>query len=169
MRFGHGTTATALFAAAESWSTPLPRLEICGTQGRSLVCEAGRRLWLYEPREAARLLEPPGLAAHVSASNIAGLAEDLKAFLAACVEEPSTAGAASPRVNSTDSLIGAARPLQVIEAANESLASGNVVEFEPMRARLAAVERPTAAVGSTANESGSNANGTPPATLQLPL
>jgi predicted dehydrogenase len=169
MQFGQGATATALFAAGESWSTPLPRLEICGTQGRSIVCEAGRRLWLYEPREAARLLEPPGLAAHVSSANIVGLAEDLKAFLAACVEEPSTVGATSPGITATDSLIGAARPLQVIEAANESLVSGNIVEFEPMRARLTAVERPAASVESTANENGSATGGTSSATLQLPL
>jgi hypothetical protein len=75
-----GVTATALFSGSESWSAPLPRLEVCGTQGRGLVCEAGRRLWLHQPRETAHLLEPPGMIAHVTAANVLGVAEDLKAF-----------------------------------------------------------------------------------------
>lgn len=79
-----GVTATALFCAADTWSAPLPRLEICGTEGRFLVCEAGRRLWLHQPREAARFWEPPGLSQHVSTANVNGLAEDLKEFLAWC-------------------------------------------------------------------------------------
>jgi len=120
LRFSNGVSATALFAGAENWSAPLPRLEICGTQGRSIVCEGGRRLWLHEPRESARLLEPPGLAAHVSSANIAGLAEDLKAFLAATVEpleSPETPG-----------LGDAANALEVLEAAGRAVGSGQIVE-----------------------------------------
>ncbi len=86
IQFGNGATATALFCGAETWSAPLPRLEICGTQGRFLLCEAGRRLWLHHPREAARFWEPPGLSHHVSSANINGLAEDFKEFLAWCAE-----------------------------------------------------------------------------------
>ncbi|HVF85407.1 MAG TPA: hypothetical protein VM821_05465, partial [Abditibacteriaceae bacterium] len=84
IQFDNGLLATALFAGAESWSAPLPRLEVCGTQGRFLVCEAGRRLWLHQPREAARFWEPPGLSHHVSGANINGLAEDMKGFFSWC-------------------------------------------------------------------------------------
>ena len=136
LQFASGAGATALFAGAESWNAPFPRLEVCGTQGRSLVCEAGRRLWLHQPREASHFLEPPGLAAHVSQANLIGLAEDLKSFLAA-VAESSDAAAGERRANGDQpsaagnrdgavdahSLSGAARVLSVLEAAGASLRS----------------------------------------------
>lgn len=87
LRYHNGVVANALFAGAESWSAPLPRLEIVGTQGRSIVCESARRLWLHHPREAARFWEPPGMSHQVSSANVSGVAEDLKEFLAWCVEE----------------------------------------------------------------------------------
>jgi len=120
LRFDNGASATALFAGAENWSAPLPRLEICGTQGRSVVCEGGRRLWLHEPRESARLLEPPGLAAHVSAANITGVAEDLKAFLGSVVEAGES--------DETSPLSGAAIALEILEAAGRAVNSGESVE-----------------------------------------
>jgi len=136
LQFASGAGATALFAGAESWNAPFPRLEVCGTQGRSLICEAGRRLWLHQPREASHFLEPPGLAAHVSQANLIGLAEDLKSFLAA-VAESSDAAAGERRANGDQpsaagnrdgavdahSLSGAARVLSVLEAAGASLRS----------------------------------------------
>ena len=85
-RCAHGPGATALFAGAESWNAPLPRVEICGTEGRAIVCEAGRRLWLHKPHEPTRFMEPPGLTTHLSTANTTGVAEDLKAFLGACAE-----------------------------------------------------------------------------------
>ncbi len=121
LRCADGVNATALFAAAESWSAPLPRLEICGTEGRSIICEAGRRLWLHRPREAARLLEPPGLATHVSAASVAGVAEDLKAFLAACAH-PGT------DVSRPQAWTAAQRALLLLEAAGRSLQTGAIVE-----------------------------------------
>lgn len=130
LRGANGVTATALFAGADSWSTPLPRLEICGTQGRSIVCEAGRRMWLYLPREAARVLEPPGLTTHVTAANIVGMAEDLKAFLASCAEEPAATGDASPNARM---LLSVARSLQLCEAVAVSLREERSVEIEPLR------------------------------------
>ena len=138
LHFADGASALALFAPAENWSSPLPRLEICGTEGRSIVCEGGRRLWLHEPGEAARLWEPPGLAVQVSAANLAGVVEDVKAFLASCVEEPhieslKTALAAQGR----SPLESAVRALRVVEAAAESVRCGRVIEIEPSGPRLA--------------------------------
>ncbi len=122
-----GATATLLFAGAESWSAPLPRLEICGTQGRFLVCEAGRRLWLHHPREAARFWEPPGLSHHVSSANISGLAEDLKAFLAWCVAPEKESDALLNESNA--GLHAAMTALWVLEAAARSLRDGQIATW----------------------------------------
>ena len=137
LHFADGASALALFASAENWSSPLPRLEICGTEGRSIVCEGGRRLWLHEPREAARLWEPPGLAVQVSAANLAGVVEDAKAFLAASVVEPHKA-ARSAEIRSP--MESAVRALRVVEAAAPSLRSGRVVEIEPSGPRATSAE-----------------------------
>ena len=173
--FAHGPTATALFSGAEAWSVPLPRLEVCGTQGRSLVCESGRRLWLHQPREAAHLLEPPGLAAHVSAANVIGLSEDLKAFLTACAEDQSGAAGASisAAVNGASrdaasrdgasanfhSLSGAARALQLVEAVNESLAVGGPVAVPSLRETAPSHESLLARDGGAAHGAQPNAPG----------
>lgn len=125
LKLAGGATISALFGAADAWNAPLPRLEVCGTQGRSLVCESGRRLWHYVPREGARLWEPPGLAAHVSAANLSGYAEDLKAFLEVCVHNPAP-------FNAERALGGAARALGALEATFASLESGNL---QPIEAR----------------------------------
>lgn len=117
LRLAGGATVTILFGAADAWNTPLPRVEICGTQGRFLVCEAGRRLWHHVPREGARLWEPPGMAAHVSASNLAGYAEDLKAFLAVCVNNPAP-------FNAERALGAAARAIGALEATFLALETG---------------------------------------------
>lgn len=121
-----GATATLIFAGADIWNAPLPRLEVVGTQGRSLVCEAGRRLASYAPREAARWIEPPGIASHVSVANVSGVADDLRAFIAA------TAEAKTPHVVETDGR-QASRVLQVLEAAAQSLEDGIPVTIEPLR------------------------------------
>lgn len=120
-----GATATIIFSAADLWNAPLPRLEVVGTQGRSLVCEAGRRLALFAPREAARWIEPPGAASHVSAANVNGVADDLKAFVAATVDTK------APHVVETDGR-QASRVLQVLEAAAQSLESGAPAKIEPL-------------------------------------
>jgi hypothetical protein len=133
LHFADGASAIGLFAPAENWNSPLPRLEICGTEGRSIVCEGGRRLWLHQPREAARLWEPPGLAAQVSAANVVGIVEDVKAFLAACVLEPHKAALSS----GPSPLESAVRALRVLEATAQSLHSGRVVEIEPSGPRTA--------------------------------
>ncbi len=131
LNFSSGATATLLFGAADAWNAPLPRLEITGTQGRFLICEAGRRLSHFVPREAARHWEPPGLAPHVSAPGVAGVAEDVKAFLAAC------AGTA-PLLGAETALFEPARALTLLEAARRSLESG---ELESVAARsFASVE-----------------------------
>lgn len=77
-----GVTATHLFSPADSWNSPWPRFEVVGSEGRSLICEGGRKVTHYVPREGARYWEPPGLATHVSSANVAGVGEDIKAFLA---------------------------------------------------------------------------------------
>jgi hypothetical protein len=125
LRLAGGATITALFGAADAWNTPLPRVEICGTQGRFLVCEAGRRLWHHVPREGARLWEPPGMAAHISSSNLAGYAEDLKAFLAVCVNNPAP-------FNAERALGAAARALGALEATFLALETSTV---QPILAR----------------------------------
>ena len=127
MHFADGSAATALFAPAENWSSPLPRLEIVGTEGRSIVCEGGRRLWLHEPREAARLLEPPGLVAQISAANLVGVAEDVKAFIAWSV----TKSRVAEQIERRPALEGSIRVLRVLEAAGESLRTGRIAEIEP--------------------------------------
>jgi predicted dehydrogenase len=124
LHFSGGATATALFAGAESWSAPLPRLEVCGTQGRSLLCEAGRRLWLYHPRESARFWEPPGLTNHVTAANVSGVAEDLKEFLSWCAEDDAS-NATSAR--GEKSLQAAVQTLRWMEAAAQAAREENVV------------------------------------------
>ena len=123
LKLAGGATITALFGAADAWNAPLPRVEICGTQGRFVVCEAGRRLWHHVPREGARLWEPPGLAAHVSASNVSGYAEDLKAFLAVCINNPAP-------FNAERALDDAARALGALEATLLALESGETQTIE---------------------------------------
>ena len=125
LKLASGATISALFGAADAWNSPWPRLEICGTQGRSMVCEGGRRLWHYVPREGARMWEPPGLAAHVSAPNLAGYGEDLKAFLEVCVNNPAP-------FNAERALGGAARALGALETAFTSLENGTL---QPIEAR----------------------------------
>lgn len=143
IRFANGASISALFSAADAWNAPLPRVEVCGTQGRSLVCESGRRLLHYVPREGARIWEPPGLAAHVSAPSLAGYSEDLKAFLSVCTDNPSPWGAER-------ALDDAARSLSVLEATLASLESGVPVPIEA-RGVVLDVAAPDAA---TADETG---------------
>lgn len=121
-----GATATAVFAAADAWNAPLPRLEIIGTQGRSLICEAGRRLGMFQPRDAARWIEPPGLAAHVSSANLGGVADDLRAFIGLTIGEKM---AHSPQADGRE----ASRALQVVEAIAQSLQTGSLEIVEPLR------------------------------------
>ena len=123
IRFAGGASIGALFSAADAWNAPLPRIEVCGTQGRSLICESGRRLWHFVPREGARVWEPPGLAAHVSAPGLAGYAEDLKAFLSVCTDNPAPWSAER-------ALDDAARALSVLEATLKSLESGATIAIE---------------------------------------
>ena len=145
LRFDGGATATAIFAACDVWNSELPRLEIIGTQGRFLVCEGGRRVGMFQPREAARWIEPPGLASHVSAANIGGVAEDIKLFLAGekVISENST-GISSDNLSgnrekpngSAPELVQdgrqAARAMQLLEAAGESLKTGALVPIAPL-------------------------------------
>jgi predicted dehydrogenase len=161
LRLADGVTATALFSGAESWSAPLPRLEVCGTQGRWLVCEAGRRLWLHQPRETAHLSEPPGMIGHVTAANVLGVAEDLKAFLATCTDEIEASAnrrEADRRDARERALFDAVAPLTLLEAINASLDSGDssrvtAAEMEPRpRSSSVAVDevsRPVAPLPST--------------------
>lgn len=123
LTLGGGATISALFGACDTWNSPLPRLEICGTQGRFLVCEAGRRLSHFVPREGARVWEPPGLAAHVSGANASGYGEDIKAFLSVCADNPAP-------FNTERALDDAARALGVWEGALKSLESGAPVGIE---------------------------------------
>ena len=123
LRLSGGVSVIALFSAADSWNVPLPRVEICGTQGRFLICESGRRLSHYVPREGARSWEPPGLAPHVSAPNLSGYAEDLKAFLSVCTDNPAPFGAER-------ALDDAARALSVAESALEAAHGGASVPVE---------------------------------------
>ena len=121
LRFDGEATATAIFAPCDAWNTSFPRLEIIGTQGRFLVCEGGRRVGFFQPREASRWIEPPGLASHLSAANISGVAEDIKLFLT--VED------SSPQSQNGSE---AARAMQVWEAACQSLQSGVPVAVAPL-------------------------------------
>ena len=130
LRFDGGATATAIFAACDVWNTALPRLEIIGTQGRFLVCERGRRVGMFQPREAARWIEPPGLAPHVSAANIGGVAEDIKLFLAAEIPMLQSKSAAFSEAYQDGR--EAARAMQLLEAAAESLKTGAVVAIAPL-------------------------------------
>lgn len=153
LRLANDATATALFAGADSWNNPLPRLEICGTQGRSLVCEAGRRLWLFQPRQAAHLMEPPGLAAHISTASVSGVAEDLKAFLIACADEQAPRLALESAASEYSTLWpDAARVLQLWEAACQSAKEGTLINIPPLNeqnsVRLNAVQNKADIQGS---------------------
>jgi predicted dehydrogenase len=140
LRTAGGVLATALFATADSWSSPLPRMEMCGTQGRALVCEAGRRVWLHQPGLAAHLLEPPGLAPHLSSAGSLGVAEDLNAYLAACAEEKAPRLDLESGTEYSALWPDAARVLQLGEALDTALATGRLsdmtaLEAEPHGAR----------------------------------
>lgn len=148
IRLSGGASIGALFGAADAWNSPLPRVEVCGTQGRSLVCESGRRLLHYVPREGARAWEPPGLAAHVSAPSLAGYSEDLKAFLSVCTDNPAPFGAER-------ALDDAARSLSVLEAALQALESGAPVAVEARGIALD-VAAPDAATPDGASEAPRN-------------
>ncbi|RYX84744.1 hypothetical protein EON83_08920 [bacterium] len=129
LSLGGGAHVSALFGAADTWNSPLPRIEACGTQGRFLVCEAGRRVVHYVPREGTRTFEPPGLAAHVSGSNLSGYGEDIKAFLSVCADNPAP-------FNAERALDDAARALSVLEAAFLSVQEHIPVSVEPRGVRF---------------------------------
>jgi len=131
LSLGGGAHLSALFGAADTWSAPLPRLEASGTQGRFLVCEAGRRLMQFVPREGARVWEPPGLAPHVSGANLSGYGEDIKAFLSVCADNPAP-------FNAERALDDAARALSVLEAAFASVAGGVPIGVEARGVRFKA-------------------------------
>lgn len=118
-----GATATILASSADTWNAPLPRLEVCGTQGRFMLCEGGRRMQLFVPREATRTWEPPGMAAYVSSANLLGLSEDVKGFLAAVANE---AAEEFPEVDMEFEV----RVLALMEAIRRSLESGNIEEVQ---------------------------------------
>jgi len=124
IRFAGGVTLTALFSASDVWNSPLPRIEICGTQGRFLVCESGRKITHFVPREGARVWEPPGLAPHLTAANLSGYGEDIKAFLATCSDNPAP-------YNAERALREAARSLSIIESAFTSLETGLTTSIQP--------------------------------------
>ncbi len=77
-----GSSATILLNSADDWNADLPRLEICGSQGRSLLCRGGREVQIFEPREATRTISPPGATARLFNAQILGLSEELNAFFA---------------------------------------------------------------------------------------
>jgi hypothetical protein len=84
----------------------------------------------FQPHEAARWIEPPGLAPHISSANTNGFAEDIKLFLADCASGNSASGAAAPE-NIEWLEIG--RILAAMEAASQSLSSGAPVPLEKLR------------------------------------
>lgn len=132
LQFAAGTLLSARFCAADAWNASLPRLEICGSDGRFLVCEGGRRLWQHEPQSAARLVEPP-----LSSPRLfgAGVAEDARAFFAHLAQshgasshfvsaQPAFSQAASTRTAAESAqmarrhdLASAIRALRLLEAA----------------------------------------------------
>ena len=124
LHFADGAAANLLFAPAEHYGAALPRIEIVGADGRSLVCEGARRLWRHQPGEPSQMTEPPGAAAQISSANLLGVSEDLKAFLNFCAQD-------EPRAARRGVLEGPVRVLRVLEAAAESLQTGRVVEIEP--------------------------------------
>ena len=129
LSLGGGAHLSAMFGAADTWNSPLPRIEACGTQGRFLVCESGRTLMHFVPREGARTYEPPGLAAHVSGANLSGYGEDIKAFLSVCADNPAP-------LNAERALDDAARALSVLEAAFLSVQEHVPVSVEPRGIRF---------------------------------
>ena len=135
LSLGGGAHLSALFGAADTWNSPLPRLEASGTQGRFLVCEAGRRLVQFVPREGARVWEPPGLAPHVSGANLSGYGEDIKAFLSVCADNPAP-------FNAEHALDDAARALSVLEAAFTSVAQNGPVAVEARGVRTPSSHEP---------------------------
>jgi predicted dehydrogenase len=139
IRFAHGfegraLSATALFSAADEWNASWPRLEISGTQGRSIVCEAGRRVTLLEPREAAHTLEVPGIAPHLSHSNTLGIAEDLKAWLSHVARGDVRASGEEDTLEATGhGFAGAAATLRLLATAREALHEGAMIEVNLRR------------------------------------
>ncbi|RKY96980.1 MAG: hypothetical protein DRQ06_00010 [Candidatus Hydrothermota bacterium] len=81
-----------LFLSDTSWSHSIhERLEIAGREGRTLVAENGRRLWMYTPRESGsifvlsgeptRFWEPPQVVHAITGYNLAGFAGEHLHFL----------------------------------------------------------------------------------------
>lgn len=103
IEFANGVGASLLLSSGDEWNSPLPRLEIVGTQGRFLVCKGGRELRLYAPREATRSWNAPSLAPSISGAEASGVAEDVRLFLHSLLQER-----ASTR-STTDSLRDEAR------------------------------------------------------------
>lgn len=160
LRFASGAVATALFAAADSWNAPWPRLEISGTQGRSLVCEGGRKLWFYQPREATRLIEPPGVAMHLSAPNLGGVGEELKTFIALCTSREKKPYLSKGVLANHKEIV---RALMVLEAAGDSLQCGAPVELDRQEISETLLESHRKDLQSEGDEA------SPPLTLQLTL
>ena len=82
-RCANGVTLNLRFGAA---NPSLPRLEICLSEGHSLVCEGGRKLTQYAPRSEVVTHDSSGWAVGDSGTLAGAYAEDLKRFLAKCGE-----------------------------------------------------------------------------------
>jgi hypothetical protein len=83
----------------------------------------------FQSHEATRWIEPPSLAPHISHSNLNGLAEDIKQFLAECVED-------AGQMDNADWL-EVARVLAAMEAACESLQTGAPALLEALKFEVA--------------------------------
>jgi len=116
-RCANNVTLNLRFGAA----TPvLPRLEICLSEGRSLVCEAGRNLTQYAPRFETISHDSSGWTPSDSGTLSGAYAEDLKRFLANCgeLESPSSHAHSDKEHHMWRS---AAYALQAIQATGQSL------------------------------------------------
>lgn len=119
-----------LFLSDTSWNHSVhERLEIAGSDGRTLVAENGRRLWMYAPRgsesifdlsgEPARFWEPPQVVHAITGYNLAGFAGEHKHFLR-CI---------ASGTNSSVGVEAGVDSIRLKEGVERSLETGKVVRL----------------------------------------
>lgn len=127
-RCANGVTLNLRFGAA----TPiLPRLEICLSEGRSLVCESGRNLTQYMPRSEIITHDSSGWTSGDSGTLAGAYAEDLKRFLANCGELESP----TSHTHSENEYLmwrSAAYALQAMEGTERSLNTKSLEMLPPL-------------------------------------
>ena len=90
MRFKNRAIGSLFLSSTPIWNTVHERIEVVGKNGKVLVSENGRRLYLYSPDQPTQYWEPPQVLHWVTGISIAGFAEEFKSFARSIIENSPT-------------------------------------------------------------------------------